>query len=441
LNKLFKILFTFFVFLRFLAVPLFVTAECFLPTALHSQWTKQTIPVTKPIVGIEFTDSLRGWACTNHGTAMDRSYVIRTTNGGTNWAVNYDSAQYNFYAMDVVNDSTVYIVGSSLVNVNGLLIKTTNRGVTWINMNIPVGLIIEDVFAPSKDTVYICSSNSFAPGLWFTSNGGVSWQVRTSGLAATAVTTLFFLNNNTGWCGTTTGRISMTTNSGLNWVQIGMFTDYFWSIHFLNENTGWTSFAGDKIRFTSNGGLNWLVQPNPQFSTVTEFKFFNSSTGYSGTGYITIYKTTDGGNNWGYQIDSSCVAIYFDNEQKGWSADSRIYHTTNGGGPISYVGIISNYHNIPKSHSLSQNYPNPFNSQTIIRFAINKTSYIKLRVFDILGKERTLWESDKHLGAGTHELSFDAKDLSSGVYFYQLIVSDENGNTRFKDTRKMVLVK
>ena len=409
----------------------------------NSQWTKQTIPVTKPIVGIEFKDSLKGWAVTSSGSQFDVSYVINTTDGGTNWLLQYTGTGYEFDAFDMVDLNTGYIIGGQFSGGFPRLFKTTNSGQNWIISDPGVGIIFDDIFFPSKDSGFICASNSFAPGLWFTSNGGVSWQVRQNGLIGTAIVTLFFLDNNTGWCGTSTNRLFRTTNTGLNWTQIGMFQNFTLAIYFLNLNTGWIgggNSGSNGTMWTTNGGLNW--NPGVGQGGGYDIIFLNSMTGWAGDVFEKIAKTTDGGITYGYQLDSGGSSnLSIIDSFKGWSGDSRIYRTTNGGGPITYVGIISNYHNIPKSHSLSQNYPNPFNSQTIIRFAINKTSYVKLRVFDILGKEKTLWESDKQLGGGTHELSFDAKELSSGVYFYQLIVSDENGNTRFKDTRKMVLVK
>jgi len=426
---------------------LFILMLTLLTQYTLTQWTKQTIPVTKPIIGIEFKDSLKGWAVTSAGSQFDVSYVVNTTNGGTNWLLQYTGTGYEFDAFDMVDMNTGYIIGGQFSGGFPRLFKTTNSGQNWIISDPGVGIIFDDIFFPSKDSGFICASNSFAPGLWFTSNGGVSWLARTSGLAATAVTTLFFLNNNTGWCGTALGQVHLTTNSGLNWSVIGSFSPLVASIFFININIGWVGFSNDRLRYTSNGGTNWVLQPNPQFAgTINDLYFYDINTGWAGSSSLFIYKTGDGGINWGYQIDSSgSYRISFIDNLKGWSGDTpganHISRTTNGGGPISYVGIISNYHNIPKSYTLSQNYPNPFNSQTIISFTVHKTSYVKLRVFDILGKEKTLWESDKQLGAGTHELSFDAKDLSSGVYFYQLIVSDENGNTRFKDTRKMILVK
>ncbi|MEO8513566.1 MAG: hypothetical protein ABI543_08405, partial [Ignavibacteria bacterium] len=52
---------------------------------VFAQWVKQTLPVNKPISGIKFIDSLKGWACTSISIVNDTSYIINTTNGGSNW--------------------------------------------------------------------------------------------------------------------------------------------------------------------------------------------------------------------------------------------------------------------------------------------------------------------------------------------------------------------
>jgi hypothetical protein len=89
---------------------------------------------------------------------------------------------------------------------------------------------------------------------------------------------------------------------------------------------------------------------------------------------------------------------------------------------------------MPELYALYQNYPNPFNPTTTIRFALSKTSFVKLVVVDVLGREiQTL--VNESFQPGTYEASFDGSQLTSGVYFYKL-VTDE-----FNETKRMVLVK
>jgi choice-of-anchor B domain-containing protein len=91
-------------------------------------------------------------------------------------------------------------------------------------------------------------------------------------------------------------------------------------------------------------------------------------------------------------------------------------------------------------YSLDQNYPNPFNPVTKINFTIDRNSEVELNVFDITGKNITQLVNDKRDG-GSYEIIFDSNkfNLSSGVYFYTLKVS--NKDISFTDTKKLMLLK
>jgi hypothetical protein len=89
---------------------------------------------------------------------------------------------------------------------------------------------------------------------------------------------------------------------------------------------------------------------------------------------------------------------------------------------------------IPDEYSLSQNYPNPFNPSTTIKFAIPERKFVELRIYDILGREVELILNEEQ-DAGYYELNFDASQLSTGVYFYQIKAGS------FIKTKKMLLIK
>jgi len=77
---------------------------------------------------------------------------------------------------------------------------------------------------------------------------------------------------------------------------------------------------------------------------------------------------------------------------------------------------------IPDGFTLSQNYPNPFNPQTKIEFEIREAGLVTLKVYDVLGREVATLVDD-HLVAGAYTATFNATDLSSGTYVYQLSVA------------------
>ncbi|MCL4550536.1 MAG: T9SS type A sorting domain-containing protein [Bacteroidetes bacterium] len=90
--------------------------------------------------------------------------------------------------------------------------------------------------------------------------------------------------------------------------------------------------------------------------------------------------------------------------------------------------------NLPSDIVLYNNYPNPFNPTTIISFSVPHKSQIKLSVFDVLGREVSILANGIY-ETGKYEISFNASNLPSGIYFYSLA----NGSSSI--TRKMILMK
>lgn len=99
---------------------------------------------------------------------------------------------------------------------------------------------------------------------------------------------------------------------------------------------------------------------------------------------------------------------------------------------MNLAGVKNNQ--VAKEFRLDQNYPNPFNPQTNISFELPKASHVSVKVFDIIGNE-VLTLLDSKLESGTHEISWNAANYSSGVYFYKLVTDG------YTATRKMMLVK
>jgi hypothetical protein len=103
---------------------------------------------------------------------------------------------------------------------------------------------------------------------------------------------------------------------------------------------------------------------------------------------------------------------------------------------ITYINSSSvreKYQAIGKYY-LYQNYPEPFNPSTTIKYRIPKRGYVTLKVYDILGNEiGTLVNEERPVG--TYDVTWNAENHSSGVYFYQM----KAGN--FIQSRKMILLK
>ena len=101
---------------------------------------------------------------------------------------------------------------------------------------------------------------------------------------------------------------------------------------------------------------------------------------------------------------------------------------------FAVVTDVEGLREIPTVYELGQNYPNPFNPSTVITFSLPESGMVSLKVFDILGQEvADLVNEVKQ--AGVYEVSFDASDLTTGMYIYRI----QSGN--FTATKKMLLVK
>jgi len=122
--------------------------------------------------------------------------------------------------------------------------------------------------------------------------------------------------------------------------------------------------------------------------------------------------------------------IAVDSENRKWfghSAENISVLTETGSGVETIPGV-------PTEFQLEQNYPNPFNSMTTIRFSLPKSSYVSLKVFDMMGREVASLV-DQTLPAGDYKVEFDASLLPSGIYFYRIQAEG------FVQMRKLVLLK
>ncbi len=103
-------------------------------------------------------------------------------------------------------------------------------------------------------------------------------------------------------------------------------------------------------------------------------------------------------------------------------------------GSFSYSEEVYVTVELPNVYSLEQNYPNPFNPSTTIKYSIAEDGFVKLAVYNLLGEEVTTIVNSTQK-AGKYEVTFNANNLATGVYIYQLKVGS------FVETKKMVLMK
>ena len=133
----------------------------------------------------------------------------------------------------------------------------------------------------------------------------------------------------------------------------------------------------------------------------------------------------------GYYRDSftNDSVYFFENAEVTLPAwDYKVYEIGSG------ITRVENEEAFPEEFTLSQNYPNPFNPSTTIQFSLPQHAFVTLKVFDLLGREvATLL--DEEMRAGLYTKTFNAKNLSSGIYFYSLC------SEGFTQTKKLMIIK
>jgi hypothetical protein len=201
-----------------------------------------------------------------------------------------------------------------------------------------------------------------------------------------------------------------------------------------------SGFGAGKVYKTTNGGQSWNnISGNLPDSPTNDVLIYHP--GYATSVYLVamdvgVFMTNNYGNNWIELAQGlpNTVAIHLDYNQTA----NKVRIGTHGRGVYEISGLVTGIVNVnnltPKKYSLSQNYPNPFNPSTLIKFSILNNENVKLKVYDLLGKEITTLVNN-HLTTGTYDVNFDGSNLNSGVYVYRI----ETDN--FTDSKKMILIK
>ncbi len=447
LKKL-KELFTSFLF--YLSILFFIIGFNFSDTMLGN-WYQQFMPNLggRQITDITFLDSLNGYATAY--TATDTNYLLKTIDSGNNWSIVYREYRI-FNRVQFLNQNTGYICGGNFE-------KTTNGGATWTPLNAPPNTY-SDMSILNPDTMWLVSTDGLTGGVFRTTDGGASWD-RQLALGSQNPTKIYFFNGNTGFIAKNTGSsyIRKTTNGGLNWDTI-VNNEGFRDMYFVDSLKGWRAWGNNMYKST-NGGINWITQILPSGGTIIttgvyEFSNINSDTIWGVGGHVfysgngdrgMIYRTANEGTNWLFQIPDTTIhiSVYnfceFANNLYGWAYSGFTgVHTTTGGDPIFYTGIVQTPNAVPEKFILKQNYPNPFNPRTVIPYSLSSPAYVKIIAYDIQGREVQKMV-DQYQQAGAYEVDFMGKFTATGVYFYRMTVTDDKSKIVYTDTRKMILLK
>ncbi len=342
------------------------------------------------------------WLCAIEASGGDK--VVRTTDYGQTWNTSITMNFSNYgepLQIDQNNPSVFYFAPD-----NGGFYKSTDNGATFtdISNNYPFRSPCDVMVTYDEPNTILLADGITSSGLadlFKSTNGGVNWSLKYTNASSSEIPTMCntVFNNKlaffTNWPG---GNIYQSTNMGETW-----------TLNHTNSFSGWGSgicledpdlimsgsWSGGNTGLSTDGGTTWMTTP-----------------GLSGSGGVMVLVDR------GYIIGQ---------------AGSNVYKLN-----VTYSVITgvseNNISSVPKEFHLSQNYPNPFNPTTKIAYDLPKSGNVVLKIYNELGKEvSTLIDAFKN--AGSYEVTFDASELTSGIYFYKLQADG------LVNTKKMLLLK
>ena len=142
----------------------------------------------------------------------------------------------------------------------------------------------------------------------------------------------------------------------------------------------------------------------------------------------------------GFNIDENTIQLkYWDAQVNGWvTLNDAVVDVANNTVTVSNATVSSfliltgqqnplsideESSNLPAQFTLEQNFPNPFNPKTTIEFTLRKNAHVVLSIYNVLG-QKVVELMNEAKPAGVYQVDFDASNLPSGIYFYELKVGD-----------------
>lgn len=408
-----------------------------------AQWQQVSLPVETDVDlwDVHFADKNNGWIVGLEST------ILHTTDGGETWeqqCIKGDTASL-FHVVFAQSSRNVWILGGW----PNRYYKTTNGGLSWMQESLkvtfhanwmPTSVVFTDSVTGWMGGIHrsdtVVRDSAF---VLKTTDAGSSWKkIYPDTLAWCRYMTLEAVDNEHVWVMCEHCFFYRTTDGAhLNAVnpRYCFSSPRIYLVDFLTPNIGFIGSDGASVvtgvSRTEDGGLSvkegydWTLFTSAQLATMS---FADTSHGWIAATdfehpFLGIWHTRDGGNVWDLQLRHQPTgrefqrSIFMIDSLDGWLVgnEALCYRTRNGG----IVTSVDHNSALSSNHGLGQNYPNPFNPKTNISFTISISGMVTLRVHDLFGREvETL--VDKVMPIGEYTIVWDAENVSSGVYYYQL---------------------
>ncbi len=351
--------------------------------------------------------------------------IFRSTNNGNNWIPSSNGLPFESIGSMAFNGSYVFAGLRGFSSIEGGIYKSSNNGLNWVYTGLSNVAI--DAVAASGNNVF--AGDVF--DLYKSINGGDNW-VQTSynhGVNSILIKGDTILVGRSG--------VYISFDNGSTWSQTSLTANI--ACLAMNGNSIYAGAIGANagIYKSTNNGANWSLLGLSGYRIQSILiDGSNIFAGVSGSNYNGVYLTTNDGVTWieknqGFnQIPGVTELLIAGNDIFAGTSYFSVWHRSLS----EIIGIQNISAEVPSGFSLKQNFPNPFNPITNIKFDVPKKSFVKLLIYDLLGREvETL--VNEVLNTGSYQTDWNASEYPSGVYFYRIQTED------FVQTKSMVLLK
>jgi len=392
---------------------------------VKAQWIKLNSGTTMGFSKVDFPTEDVGYLRYNG------KQLYKTTDGGNTWDTTstIDLTPGSYYLIDFPSVNTGFIAKEfTFTGPLMLVLKTTDGAATWDTFLVSNSVLYISSFIVDANTGYFLGRSIAADTIFKTTNGGSSFDTLSISFPTgdTLVPyviwkSLYFLNADTGFAVTDSGKMARTFDGGVNWDTINTGTTANLNYVFFPTNKTGYLMTTNWILKTIDGGDTWFQLPIVVSAAAPSMFFVNADTGYVIMD-STIRKTTDGGFSWMIQPSGNTEYLWditFVNDNTGYAVGNNgtILKTTNGGEP---TGIDERN----KGNIDVLIYPNPFNSKATLYISypnnVFATNELIFFLHDVLGREVKRIES-----INVHQVEIKRENLPNGLYFYK--VSNQKG--------------
>jgi photosystem II stability/assembly factor-like uncharacterized protein len=352
--------------------------------------------------------------------------VFRSSDNGENWTCVLRSGEK--YIGDRFSIFGVKVSELYAVNNDGEIFRSYDLGSNW-----------EKLQSLSKFTRFlVCNENVFAYDHFSSTfdllTGDSVWLPVNNGMTNIRITDLVASDSNLfAIIGTDPFE---SIDNGINWFPLTLFGKMSISTFIASGLNIFVGNSKDSLFLSNDAGKNWISITSDLPNLRLQSTFSYGKNIFVSVYYQGVYLSTDCGLSWtpvNQGLKSSDIGnlIVHQNQLFAIVAGKGVWKR-----PLSDMITLVNKstESIPSENKLFQNYPNPFNPTTIIRYQLTRNSLVTLKVYDIMGREVIILLKEQE-NAGAHFVTFNASNLSSGVYFYRLETDS------YSEIKKFVLLK